>query len=519
MTPSRASIGASSAPAAQEPAAPDGGASFRGILKASALIGASSVINIGLGAVRMKAAALLLGPAGVGLLGAFSMVLELARSVAQFGMNGSGVRQIADASSSGETRRLAVTVVVLRRVVIVCALLGAALLALSSDIVSRLTFGTDEHSTSISLLAIALLLGVLASGQSALLQGTRKVAEQAKVTVFGALVGTVATVLIIYIVGMRGLAASLVATAAGTVVMSWWYSSKVPIAKAVLAPGEASREVALLLKLGLAFLASGLLTLGAPYAVRTFVLRTHGLEAAGMYQAAWTLGGLYVGFVLQALSVDFFPRLVGVANDHRACNAVVNDQVQASMLLAAPGIVATIAFAPLVIHVFYSAEFGGAIDLLRWMCLGMALRVISWPVGGIVIAKNRQIAFFAIDAAWAGFNVAATWWCLRIFGLNGAGIAFLLSYVFHLMLVYPTARYVTGFRWSRDNLLTGTYFVLTLAVAFVSQRFLPQEAALVFGACLTLGSAWYCARTLVRLSAAEDRLRGIARLFRFRKTS
>jgi PST family polysaccharide transporter len=30
--------------------------------------------------------------------------------------------------------------------------------------------------------------------------------------------------------------------------------------------------------------------------------------------------------------------------------------------------------------------------VLRWPCLGMALRVISWPMGFIIIAKKRVTA-------------------------------------------------------------------------------------------------------------------------------
>ena len=41
-----------------------------------------------------------------------------------------------------------------------------------------------------------------------------------------------------------------------------------------------------------------------------------GLEAAGLYQAAWTLSGLYVGFILQSMGTDFYPRLVGCCEDH-----------------------------------------------------------------------------------------------------------------------------------------------------------------------------------------------------------
>ena len=74
---------------------------------------------------------------------------------------------------------------------------------------------------------------------------------------------------------------------------------------------QVAQEFASLLKLGLAFLASGLLLMGAAYVVRAIVLHDLGLEAAGIYQAAWTLGGLYIGFILQALGADFYPRLVG----------------------------------------------------------------------------------------------------------------------------------------------------------------------------------------------------------------
>ena len=71
---------------------------------------------------------------------------------------------------------------------------------------------------------------------------------------------------------------------------------------------QVRQEAASLLKLGFAFMASGFLTMGAAYAVRIMVLRMVGLEAAGYYQSAWTLGGLYVGFILQAMGADFYPR-------------------------------------------------------------------------------------------------------------------------------------------------------------------------------------------------------------------
>jgi hypothetical protein len=45
------------------------------ILKSSALIGGSSIINIGIRIIRTKAMALILGPSGVGLMGLYESII------------------------------------------------------------------------------------------------------------------------------------------------------------------------------------------------------------------------------------------------------------------------------------------------------------------------------------------------------------------------------------------------------------------------------------------------------------
>src|SRR5438034_10313387 len=79
------------------------------ILKSSGLIGSSSLRNRGFRIVRTKAMALLLGPSGVGLLGLYSSIYDMATIFAGMGLNSSGVRQIAEAVGTGDTRRIART--------------------------------------------------------------------------------------------------------------------------------------------------------------------------------------------------------------------------------------------------------------------------------------------------------------------------------------------------------------------------------------------------------------------------
>ncbi len=500
-------------PPSAAPVLSDAQRSYRDILKSSALIGGSAAINVVISMVRTKAMAAMLGPAGFGLMGAFMLLADLARNMAQLGLSASGVRQIADAVGAGDQLRLARTATVLRRVSWACALLGALLLLVFAAPLSNLTFGDKRQAGPIALLSLAVFLSVIAGAQGALLQGTRRIADLAKLGVVGGVSGTVIAVPMVYLWGQRGLVPTLVAVAACSVLSSWWFCRKIKLLPIRMRAAEVLRESSDLLKLGLAFMASGLLMTGAAYVVRIIVLQRAGLDAAGIYQAAWTLGGLYIGFILQALGTDFYPRLVAVVQDHVQCNRLVNEQAQLSMLMATPGILFTLTAAPLAISLFYSAQFADAAEVLRWICLGMALRVLTWPIGYIVVAKkNKQTLFFATELAWAVVNVALTWWCVQAFGTVGAGMAFFLSYVFHGLMIYPIVRQLSGFCWSAANLKTAGACFAVIAAVFVALQVLPPGLGAAFGLLCSLVGSFVCVRVIVLLVEPERLPRPFVRL-------
>ena len=182
--------------------------------------------------------------------------------------------------------------------------------------VSILTFGNAEHRGAVCLISLAVLFQLISAGQGALIQGMRRIADLAKMNVIGAFSGLIISVPVVYVLRERGIAISLVLVAATTILTSWWYSRKIQISAARLTLGEIRSEAAGLLKLGVVFMVSGLLVPGVAYFVRVLLLHRAGMAATGIYQSAWTLGGLYVGFILQAMGADFYPRLTAAANNN-----------------------------------------------------------------------------------------------------------------------------------------------------------------------------------------------------------
>ena len=478
-------------------------ASYHQIVRSSALIGGASIAKIGIGIVRMKAIAVMLGPAGVGLMGLYASIADLVQSVAGMGINSSGVRQIAEAVGSGETKRIAQTATVLKWIAPLLGLLGALLLIVFSRQVSILTFGSDSHSGAIALLSIAVFCTSVAGGQTALIQGMRRVRDLAGMSLFGALGGTIIGIPMVYLFRENGVVPALIGVSVMTIATSWWYSRKVPICRGTIQWEHVKREVAELLKLGSAFMASGVLTMGAAYAIRAMIVLKLGLQPAGLYQSSWGIGGLYVGIVLQSMGADFYPRLTANSSDHEECNRLVNEQAQVSLLLAGPGVIATLTFAPLVLALFYSAKFGAAVEILRWICLGMTLRVVSWPIGFILLAKGERTLFFWTEAAAAAVHSSLAWLFIARFGLNGAGAAFFGLNVWHGLLIYTIVRRLTGFHWSAENLRVAALFLPLVALTFLAVHCCPFWLATTVGITALLTSCLYSASILLDLLSAD----------------
>ncbi|MFU0507203.1 O-antigen translocase [Pseudaminobacter sp. NGMCC 1.201702] len=477
--------------------------SYTQILKSTAVIGGSSVVNVGFSIIRNKAMAVLLGPEGVGLIGLYTSICDLAQTLGGLGVQASGVRQIAESVGTHDAERIARTTIVVRRISLVLGLAGALLLAAFSLPIARFTFGGAEYAAGVALLSAAVFFRLVSAGQIALVQGMRRISDLARISMLGAFFSTVISIPMVFLFGQQGIVPSLVAMAAATALTSWWYSRKIHVNPPVMSARDVSQELSGLLKLGFAFMASGFLTFGAAYAVRLVVLQHEGVVAAGLYQAAWALGGLYAGFILQAMGTDFYPRLTAVCQDHEECNRLVNEQAQISILLAGPGLLATLTVAPLVLSLFYSAEFHAAADLLRWICLGMMLRIIAWPMGFIVLAKGAQQIFFWTEVAATLVHVGLAWLLVRRFGLGGSGAAFFGLYVWHAVLIYIIVRRLSGFRWSAANLKLGLIFLPASGLVFSLFAVLPFWPATAVGTLIVLLSGLYSLHMLLKLLPAD----------------
>ena len=480
-------------------------------LKSSAIVGGSSAIVLLIRMIRIKVMAVLLGPVGVGLEAIFDSVTNLTRTAVDLGISSSGVRQIAVATGTGDGTTVAKTVISLRRICMFLGTVGAIALYLARDFVGRLAFGNESHGASIGVLSVVLFFGCVTGGQMALLQGMRRIADLARVNILGALAGTILSIPLVFLWGQDGIAIYLAVAAGAGLAVSWLFARRVEIAPMSVSLRDTAEEARGLLRLGVAFASSALMTVGALFLLRVMVARQEGVDGAGQFQAASALSMVYIGFVLQAMGTDFYPRLAAVAEDHPRCNQLVNEQAEISFLLGLPGILMTIGLAPWVLTLFYSSKFAAASEVLCWLAAGMLLRIGSWPMGFILMAKGRSAAFFWTELAAHSVYLLLAWVGLQTYHLAGAGMAFVGLYLFHWVMIYTVVRKMTGFVWSPMNRRLMAVGIAALVVTLIARLQLGEPWATTIGCFIALIAGCFSLKILAGFVGAERFERHLAK--------
>lgn len=448
-------------------------ASYRRILKTSSIIGGASVINIMIGLVHTKILALLLGPLGVGLVGLYTGLMSTATIVATMGVGTVGTRQIAEALSQDDQYVLASVRRAMFWGVLLLASVGALVVWSLREALAVYILGSGEHATTVGWLSLGVALSVAGASQGALIQGMRRIGDMARLSVYSAVLNAVFGLALLWKWGQSGLVAYALIGPLVSFLLGHLYVSRLPkVTSRDISLQEMARQWQTLLRLGIPFMGAGLVGALVQLWIRVEVGNTLGAESLGHFQAAWMISMQYIGFVLAAMGADYYPRLTGVINDHKAATRLVNEQTEIALLLSAPVFIAMIGLTPWVIQLLYSAEFLPAVDVLRWQILGDVLKVASWPLGFVILAAGAGKTFFGAESfvvllmggLIAGFSSSV--------GLKITGIAFLVCYAALLPLVYWLAKRRIKFKWQSNVIrLFLSIFVLCIIVTLLSATY------------------------------------------------
>jgi len=488
--------------------------SYRKVLNATSLFGGVQFINIILRLIRSKAIALLIGPIGMGISNLLLTTMELINGLTNLGLERSAVKDISLANTNSNSKSVAITISILKKLVWLTITVGVILMILSAPWLSEIAFGNKDYTISFRWISIALLFKQLSSSQLAILQGLRKLKSLAKANLLGNFIGLLITLPLYYYYKIDAIVPAIIIATFMSFVFTYYYSHKLDIESVTISRKEAVSEGKGMINLGVMLSLSSLITLLVAYIIRIYIGSANeteelGLIDVGLYSAGFVILNSYVGIIFNAMGTDYFPRLSEIANDIKKLRKTVLEQATVAILLITPIIVVFLACAPFIIVILYSHEFSPIVAMVTWGILGMIFKAVSWSMGYMIIAKGDSKVFIKTAIGFNTILLSINIIGYHFGGLEGVGISFFIYYIIHFIAIRIITYYRYDFYFEKGFYKIFTFTVIMCFLAF-SITLIPSSIlknSLMIG--LIVVSCWYSYKELDKKIGVKDYLAGI----------
>lgn len=396
-------------------------------MKRTGYFGVVQVLNILASIVRNKIAAVLLGPAGLGLMSLYNSSVKLVSDTSNLGISTSSVKHVSE-HGAGDGKFRVETV---RFWSLVTAVLGAVVCCILSPLISLFFFDSAERWCDILWLSPIVAMSAITAGELSVMKGMGCMRQVALQSVINAVCCIVVTLPFFYLWGVEGILPALLTAAAAALVTTLWFSLRAFPYRFESGQREMLRSGYGMVRLGMAFLLAGILGSGVEFAIRAYIARYGTIDDVGMYNAAYVLVVTYASVIFTSMETDFYPRLSAANRDIAESNSIVNRQIETSLLLIAPLLCLFALFAPTIIPLLYSGAFSPMLMMVRFGIIMMLLRAVILPMEYMSLAKGRAKIYLLTEASYDVVAVVAVIAGYNAFSLAGAGIGLLAATVFN----------------------------------------------------------------------------------------
>ncbi|WP_325128608.1 oligosaccharide flippase family protein [Arenimonas sp.] len=406
----------------------------------------SSILGSLTQVLKGKISALVLGPAGVGVVNQLTLCFSLFLTASSLGVPNGIARNIAvhqrEEDEEAIRAQLSSSFIFLAAVSLGFSGLGMLLSPLISDMLF------DDGGGRANLVVLVLLgvpVGVAGLVYRSLLNGTRSVkqltfarmaADVLSVAVFAALVVPF---------GIPGAALGLVSLHLLYLVLISW-GARVAIGALSRPRLAAFRWQAVRMNMGFGIhgLVIAVLTIFSTLLVSRWIITDFGIAESGLFSVALKVTSVYLGGLYAAASGYYFASIARAQTPEELADQI-DKAIALYMVIVPPIIVGLMAGGDLIVRILFSAEFLPVATILLVLLPGDVLRLVAETIGQAILARKHFVLSAGIMLAWTVCYMVLVKILMARYGLIGIALAYLVSHAGLMVAFLVAGRIVLGY--------------------------------------------------------------------------
>lgn len=404
------------------------------LIKTSLLNGIAVVIKMITLLGLNKILAIYVGPSGYAALGQFQNAVQIITTFASGAINTGVIKYTAEYYEDEEKQHA------VWRTAGTIAFTGSLITVILVILFNRTLAGwflKDEALGSVFIwFASTLMLFVFNTLLLAILNGKKEIRRYVIANIAGSLFALIVTSVMAMQLGIYGALIALAIYQSLTFFVTLGVTYKASWFKLSYLFGGIDRQAAKqLAKYTVMALTSVVCVPISHILIRNHLGETLGWDVAGYWEAMWRLSSAYLMLVTTTLGVYYLPKLSELQNPADIKREILQGYKIILPAAAAFGVIIYLQ-RDLIINVLFSAEFTPMEPMFFWQMVGDFLMIASWIMGYVLAAKAYIFTHMIFQIVFPAFFFFLVMHFSEKFGIEGAAIAHVVTYSFHIVAMF-----------------------------------------------------------------------------------
>ncbi len=399
--------------------------------RTSILSGIQTVISMGLGLLTNKFIAIFIGTEGFAVIGQLKDFLKITLSLGQLGFDKGIIKYVSTHKENPQQLKKYLSTIFISQFVI-SVIIASLSVIFSKQIVSYLT-NLNSYTTYFVLIAISILPMVFFTTAMSILNGLHEIKKYILISIVSNVLASVCALLLIYHYRLKGVFINLALIQLINFIVLLLFILKKPFRLDWFREKFQKKEFKQLSRFSLMMIV-GTITLSVTLiAIRKYINSQLGIDYTGYWESLWRLSGIFATVLTSAFGFYLLPTFSKLYTKHLRKEIFNIWKITIPISITAGAIV--ILFRDFFITLVYTEEFLVISSLLFFQILGDVIKINSWVLGNLILAKVHVKTFIGVQIGWS-----LTFFILSIslipkFGFVGIAVAYLISYILHFLFM------------------------------------------------------------------------------------
>ena len=389
------------------------------------------------GLITTKYLAVMIGPTGMAFTGQFNNTTLIITVFASTAILSGVVKYIAETQDLSRQKKVVASATFL---VLITSTVVSLIVILLSRYFSNQAFATDKYQDVFIIYGVFLIFPAINGVFGSIINGLGEIKKLAIASTIGAVFNVLTIVLGARYFGIKGVLLAQSVSALLTFSIFFFIVKKIfPISLREIRLNIDKSIVKLLIGFSSMAIVSNLITPTFQLLIRSKLLHNFDPNTAGLWQANTRLSDYYLGFIGSVLGVYYLPKLSSLPTVEG-----VKKEIRVGYIRIMPivlGLTLTIWFLrDYIVKYLLTTNFTGMLVLLKWQLIGDIIKVASWLLGYVLVAKAMKKTYIIIELVFAALYVFISYILIDKFGMIGSVYAFCLNYFLYLITLTVVLR-------------------------------------------------------------------------------